>query len=119
MTTIGTLTKRVDGPEEVLSGAIETLQMQLEIILRPTGAVDDGPHPSYTAYAKAPSGGFAEVGAGWCKTLKSPDRFGEVFISLTLDDPSFPHPLNVAAFKDGEDSYRITWRRRQTQAPAA
>ena len=44
-------------------------------------------------------------------------REGEQFLSLTLTDPSFGKPLNVAAFKtDIEGAWDIVFRHRQEKA---
>jgi uncharacterized protein (DUF736 family) len=52
--------------------------------------------------------------------MTSPDKFGQTFLSITLDDPSFPQPLNVSAFKQpNSDEYAITWRRRQDRPALA
>jgi len=122
MAEIGNLTPSREGPDDILSGTIRTLQMALEITLRPTGEPASSQRPSHRIFAKAPSGQHVEIGSAWTKEMTRPDKFGETFLSLTIDDPSFAHPLNVSAFKSPDsDKYRVTWRRRQErqQSPAA
>jgi uncharacterized protein (DUF736 family) len=54
------------------------------------------------------------IGSVWKKTIKAQRRAGEEFLSLTVDEPSFPAPLNVAAFMTERPGiWDITWRRRQ------
>ena len=54
-----------------------------------------------------------EIGAGWKKTSET----GRDYVSATFDDPSFPAPLNVAIFEDGDgEGYDVVWSRRK-EAP--
>jgi uncharacterized protein (DUF736 family) len=68
--------------------------------------------------ARNPVGNPVRIGAAWEKTIKRGERVGEEFLSLTLDDPSLPNSLNVAAFKSNtdDDVWEITFRRRQAGA---
>jgi uncharacterized protein (DUF736 family) len=52
-----------------------------------------------------------KIGAAWLRESKG----GVEFFSISIDDPSFEHPLNVAAFRSKDDpkKWDITWRRRQ------
>ena len=73
--------------------------------------------PAYRVIAISDAGVEVDIGAVWVKSMKKPGREGEEFLSLALDDPSFPKRLNVAAFKDpvtGE--WNIMFRRRQDRA---
>ena len=122
MSEIGFLSPSQEGPENVLTGSIRTLQLALDITLRPTGEPANSTRPSHRIMTKTEIGQFVEVGSAWTKEMTRPDKFGETFLSLTIDDPSFAHALNVSAFKSPDsDKYRITWRRRQErqQSPAA
>lgn len=58
----------------------------------------------------------SKIGAAWLKKPNKPQSKISEFLSLTLDDPSFPTPLNVAAFPKGNGEWDISWRRRQTAA---
>ena len=70
--------------------------------------------PDYSIIAKSRSGKDVEVGSAWRKTIKSGAKAGEEFLTLTIDDPSFPSALNVAAFKNGRPGeWDVGWRRRQ------
>tara|TARA_R110000868_G_scaffold124226_3_gene328573 strand:- start:5410 stop:5913 length:504 start_codon:yes stop_codon:yes gene_type:complete len=120
MTQIGSLTPSQDGPETILIGSVKTLSLHLDIVLRPTGEAANSNRPSHRIYAKSGGGQYAEIGSAWTKEMTSPDKFGQTFLSITLDDPSFAHPLNVSAFKQSNSAdYAITWRRRQDRPVAA
>jgi uncharacterized protein (DUF736 family) len=57
--------------------------------------------------------GMAEVGAAWNQISTD----GEPYISVKLDDPSFPAPINAAlwpAEKEGE--YTLVWNRPKRDA---
>lgn len=47
------------------------------------------------------------LGAAWEKS----DKNGGKYLSLTLDDPSFEAPLNLAAFKRDGDKFDLIWNR--------
>lgn len=120
MADIGYLTTDTDGDEEVLIGHIRTLELAVDLSLRPTGEAANSRRPSHRIFAKSAQGRLTQIGSAWTKEMKQPDRFGETFLSLTLDDPSFSHPLNVSAFKEKDgDGYTITWRRRQARTASA
>jgi len=119
MSQIGSLKLAHDGPEPILVGSIKTLSLSLEIVMRSTGEATNSIRPSHRVFAKS-GGQYAEIGSAWTKEMTSPEKFGQTFLSITLDDPSFPHPLNVSAFKQANsDEYAITWRRRQDRTTAA
>lgn len=117
MSKIGTLKKVKSEHGEILVGNIRTLQMSFQFRCYPLGGEADSKDPAYNIIASASDGGEAEIGRIWLKTMTAPERFGEEFYSISIDDPSLPSGLNVAAFKSSEDGvYSITFRRRQTQA---
>lgn len=117
MTVIGRLKRMFSDSGETLVGTVSTLQLTLSITLYPTGEPADSRRPSYEIRAKNAEGREVPVGAAWLKTITTPEKFGEEFLSITIDDPSLPQPLNVAAFKDAEgDTWTITFRRRQAKS---
>ncbi len=98
MAQIGTFTAGEDGE---LTGTIRTLTLNVKAVIRPTGT-DQEKAPDYRVFA-----GTVEFGAGWKKTSRE-DR---EYISLKLDDPSFPAPI-YASLVDGEDGkQRLIWSR--------
>ena len=116
MATVGKLKPVRDGQGQFLIGSIRTLEINLQIKLYPITEPASEKSPAYRIYAIRQDGTEAEVGAAWKKTMTNPNKFGEEFLSLTIDDPSLPQSLNVAAFKeqDGE-TWLITFRRRQAK----
>lgn len=119
MAEIGFLSRQMDGDDEVFVGELRTLELAINLALRPTGEPSNSRRPSHHIYAKSAQGRLTQIGSAWTKEMKQPARFGETFLSLTLDDPSFSHPLNVSAFKaPNSDDYTITWRRRQDRNTA-
>ena len=116
MTTIGRLKRLFSDSGETLAGTVSTLQLTLAITLYPTGEPADSRRPSYEIRAKNSEGREVTVGAAWLKTMTTPERFGEEFLSLTIDDPSLKQSLNVAAFKEPDcETWAITFRRRQAK----
>ena len=65
-------------------------------------------------YEKAPDyrilAGPTEFGMAWKKTARDSER---EYLSVKLDDPSFPAPLYASLVKvDGDDSFTLIWLRR-------
>jgi uncharacterized protein (DUF736 family) len=97
MAQIGTFTADDGG----FTGTIRTLTLNVKATIRPTGT-DQEKAPDYRVFA-----GSVEFGAGWKKTSRD-DR---EYVSLKLDDPSFPAPI-YASLVDGEDGkQRLIWSR--------
>jgi len=116
MPVIGTL--RQEGKR--LEGQINTLQFSGSLILEPNARKRSEREPSHDVFATNSDGELVRIGAAWTKAVTAAGREGEEFLSLTLDDPSFPAPLNVAAFKSEEPgTWNVTWRRRQARAGKA
>lgn len=115
MSKIGTLRPVYSNNRETLVGEINTLQIQLPIALVPNAGKtnDDAPDYLIVSYANQGTGKEIEVGSAW---LKRKTKIGDIdfeFLSITIDDPSLPSSLNVAAFKNNQGGWDITWRRRQ------
>lgn len=117
MATIGKLKLVRDGQGLYLAGYVRTLEINLQIKCYPITDATSEKSPAYRIFAIGRDGAEVELGAAWKKTMTNPDKFGEEFLSLTIDDPSLPQSLNVAAFKepDGE-TWLITFRRRQAKS---
>ena len=116
MSSIGKLKKSNDADGEFLIGSIQTLEIDLAIRLYATGEPADSRSPSYRVFAQRKNGSEVEIGAAWLKTMTSPEKFGEEFLSISIEDPSLPK-LNVAAFKDADGStYTISFRSRQAKS---
>lgn len=99
MTTIGTFSKAKDGS---FHGAIRTLALSLKAVdIRPLARSGDS-GPDYRV-----STGSTDLGAAW--TVTKPDK--PECLSVRLDDPSFPAPVN-ALLVQAADGYELRWTRR-------
>ena len=99
MTIIGTFTKADNG---TFSGTIATLTLKAKSTIRPVDKESD----------KAPDHrlavGTIECGAGWTKT----SREGRGYLSIKLDDPTFPAPLYATLVEtDTVGEYALIWSR--------
>jgi uncharacterized protein (DUF736 family) len=62
--------------------------------------------PDYRIFASS----TVEFGAAWKKTARDSDR---EYLSVKLDDPSFPAPIYASLVKgEGDDSFTLIWSRR-------
>lgn len=111
----------LDSASGVISGRLATLQIALDIELYQNDDWDRSrpESPAYDVFAKGRSGGV-KVGAAWVKRAERGRNAGQEFLTLTVDDPSFPAPLNMTAFPSGEaGEWEVVWRRpRQRDAGA-
>ena len=99
MATIGTFTKSEDGS---LSGSIKTLTLNVKAAqFRPADKENDKA-PDYRIFS-----GTTEFGAAWKKT----SRENNDYLSVKLDDPSFPAPI-FASLVDADEGYSLIWSRR-------
>ena len=98
MATIGTFSKSEDGS---YAGSIKTLNLNVkQAQLRPVEKESENA-PDYRIFA-----GGTEFGAAWKKT----SRENRDYLSVKLDDPSFPAPI-YANLVDADDGYTLVWSR--------
>jgi len=98
MATIGTFTK--DDPGNY-NGAIKTLTLDVKkATFRKVEKTNDQA-PDFRIFS-----GQTEFGAAWKKTSKE-DR---AYLSVKLDDPSFPAPI-YASLVDADEGYSLIWSR--------
>ena len=99
MATIGTFTRSGDS----FTGAVKTLSINAKTAIKPADKGSDKA-PDYRIFQ-----GSVEFGAAWKKTFNE----GRAYLSVKLDDPSFPAPI-YATLVEGEDtsSYSLIWSRR-------
>src|ERR1700737_3118778 len=100
MATIGTFTAADNG----YGGSVKTLTLNFRAKFVPTEKDND----------KAPDcriiAGNIECGAAWNKTARDSDR---EYLSVKLDDPSFPAPIYASLVRgEGDDSFSLIWSRR-------
>lgn len=97
MATIGTFT-HADG---AYSGAIRTLSLNVRNAqLRPNDKTDDKA-PDYRMFS-----GTIEFGAAWKKTSQA----NRDYLSVKLDDPSFPAPI-YASLVETDGGFSLIWSR--------
>ena len=95
MATIGTFTKTADG----FTGAINTFSLNVRSAqFRPNQKADVSA-PDFRIFA-----GRAELGAAWKKTSAE----GRDYLSVKLDDPSFPTAV-YASLVVAEEGYSLVW----------
>jgi len=97
MTTIGTFTAQNGS----FTGTVRTLTQNVKVRITPADKGSDNA-PDFRVYA-----GNYEIGAAWKKT----SRAERPYLSVTLDDPSFPATL-YARLVEGEDgTHSLIWSR--------
>jgi uncharacterized protein (DUF736 family) len=98
MATIGKFASTENG----FAGSIHTLAVNVKArITRVENPSDKG--PQFRVYV-----GSAELGAAWQKTSGE----GRDYLSVKLDDPSFPAPIYATlAEVEGEDDLQLIWSR--------
>lgn len=117
MSKIGIL--KPSGPGDFwsdLRGDVRTLNFKASVRITTITDLSANPDaPTHRVYVRVAEGDQMELGSAWKRDVKNGPNAGDHFLSVTLDDPSFPHPINFAVFRDG-DIASATWRRRQDQA---
>ena len=108
MTQIGEFTKLKTG----YSGRIRTLSLNTEVAIVVAEPSETENAPDYRVHAGSEEG--PEIGAGW---KRSSDKAGN-FVSLQLDDPTFPQPIRANLFQNGDDktSWSPQWSRPRDRA---
>lgn len=101
MATIGTFTKTANGD---ITGTVKTLTLNVKAKFVPAeGESERG--PDYRIFA-----GATEFGAAWKKTAR---ETGREYLSVKLDDPSFPAPIYASLVEDeGGEGHNLIWSRR-------
>jgi uncharacterized protein (DUF736 family) len=98
MATIGTFTKDDVGN---YNGAIKTLTLNVKTAVLRKVEKDNDKAPDFRIFS-----GQTEFGAAWMKTSRE-DR---AYLSVKLDDPSFPAPI-YASLVDADEGYSLIWSR--------
>jgi uncharacterized protein (DUF736 family) len=100
------------------SGAIRTLAIDLPRVRICLVEKRTPESPDFAVCAVLSGGEMVEIGAGWKRTSQA----GMRYVSMLLDDPSMPAPLNLAMMPPGEgdgDTWRALWSRPSSQERAA
>ena len=98
MATIGTFTKT----GESFTGAVKTLSINAKAVIKTAEKTSDKA-PDYRVFA-----GGVEFGAAWKKTSSE----GCDYLSVKLDDPSFPAPIYATLVEGEDDTHTMIWSRR-------
>jgi uncharacterized protein (DUF736 family) len=102
MATIGTFTKGDNGD---FTGTVKTLTLNVKTKIARSQKENDKA-PDYRIFA-----GQTELGAAWKKTSGA----GREYLSVKLDDPSFPAPIFASLVAvEGGDGYALIWSRRNS-----
>jgi uncharacterized protein (DUF736 family) len=101
MATIGTFSKQDDGS---YAGSIKTLTLNVKTAQFRPADKDNDKAPDFRIFADQ-----TEFGAAWKKT----SRENRDYLSVKLDDPSFPAPI-YASLVDADDGYALIWSRSRT-----
>lgn len=99
MAQIGSFTRGENG---IYTGEIRTLTLKVKATIRPVEREHDK-SPDYRV-----SAGAVEFGAGWTKAAR---ETGAEYLSLKLDDPSFPSPIYATLTQGDESEHKLIWSR--------
>jgi uncharacterized protein (DUF736 family) len=106
MATIGTFKKDGAG----YAGNVETLTLKAKITFEPANKKSDKA-PDFRVFHLT-EGNSSEIGAAWKKTSKE----GAEYLSVSIDDPSFPDRINCRLVKTGsEEGHTLYWERDRPQ----
>ena len=100
MATIGSFTAVADG----YTGTIRTLTVNVKANIVANDQKTNDNAPDFRVYA-----GRAELGAAW-KAQTNGEKPRD-YLSVQLDDPSFPEPIRAALFEEDGVAY-LVWNRR-------
>ena len=99
MAQIGSFTR---GDNGIYTGEIRTLTLRVKASIRPVEREHD----------KAPdhrvSAGGVEFGAAWTKAAR---ETGAEYLSIKLDDPSFPAPIYATLTQGDDGEHKLIWSR--------
>ncbi|HGW5374942.1 TPA: DUF736 domain-containing protein [Pseudomonas aeruginosa] len=103
MANIGNFTAQNNG----FAGTVRTLTLNVKVKLVPNDKGSENA-PDFRVQA---AGGY-EIGAAWKKTSQN-DR---PYLSVTLDDPSFPATIYARLIEEEEGTYNLIWSRSKPAA---
>ena len=96
MAIIGTFTKQDNG----FQGSLSTLTVKAKVNIAPVEKTSEKA-PDYRVFA-----GNAEIGAAWSATSKE----GNPYLSVKLDDPSFPTAI-LCRLSETDKGHSLIWTR--------
>jgi len=106
MAIIGTFTKDGAG----YAGTIQTLTLKGKLTFEPQEKRNDDA-PDYRVFHIA-DGFTSDIGGAWKKT----SRKNAEYLSVSIDDPSFPEKINCRLVKTGsEQGHTLYWERQRNR----
>jgi uncharacterized protein (DUF736 family) len=104
MAHIGQFIRTQDG----FAGCLKTLSLDLDIRLTPTEPSEADTAPDYRVVIGSDDEAL-DVGAGWKRTG---EKAGD-YVSVLIDDPMLPRPINANLFRSLADSssFLLVWNR--------
>ena len=98
MANIGSFTADKDG----FTGTLRTLTLNVKVKLVPNDKGDNEKAPDFRLQAAS-----HDIGAAWKKTSEA----GREYISVTLDDPSFPATVYARLIEGEDGTHDLIWSR--------
>lgn len=98
MANIGTFTADKDG----FTGTLRTLTLNVKVKLVPNDKGDNEKAPDFRVQAAS-----HDIGAAWKKTSEA----GREYLSVTLDDPSFPATVYARLIEGENGTHDLIWSR--------
>ncbi|PHZ85469.1 DUF736 domain-containing protein [Paremcibacter congregatus] len=102
--------------KDYAEGIIRTRTMALNIRVYTAGSKVSDNHPDYDVKELLSDGSEVPIGSAWINTATTGQNIGSKYISMSLDDPSFPMPLNVTLFATAENEHDVVWNRPREKA---
>lgn len=99
MANIGTFTAQDNG----YNGTVRTLPLNAKVKIVPSEKTENGKAPDFRILA-----GNVEIGAAWKKIASNTDR---PYLSVTLDDPSFPVTIYARLIENEAGGFDFIWSR--------
>lgn len=103
MANIGTFTANDNG----FVGTIRTLTLNVKAKIVPNDDKAKGNSPDFRIETVS---GY-DVGAAWSKVSEA----GRNYLSVSLDDPSFPATIYARLLEDEDGKHRLIWSRSKSQ----
>lgn len=100
MATIGTFSRTDNG----FAGSVKTLNLNVKSVKFVPAEGDNQNGPDFRVFT-----GTTEFGAAW---KKQSDK-GNPYLSVKLDDPSFPAPIYASLVETDTEDLALIWSRRR------
>ena len=100
MATIGTFSRTDNG----FAGSVKTLNLNVKAVKFVPAEGENQNGPDFRVFA-----GATEFGAAWRKQSVQ----GNAYLSVKLDDPSFPAPIYASLVETDAEELALIWSRRR------